>query len=229
MSSPGFEKAAALVDLVPRIDPDGYRLAVELYRQLARGEPVPRERLAEALGTSTKDVEAHLEDEQLKGWTYYDDARRVRGFRGLAVASMPHRFTVEGQTLYTWCALDSLFIPEILGKPAEVESRCPQTDTAVKLIVNPDGVGSVEPADVRMSFILGDPEVVKTNPAKIMSSFCHHIFFFASAEAGSAWAAKHEGDTLLLTLEEAFALGKRFNAVQFGDELARRVNGTPAL
>ncbi len=60
-----------------------------------------------------------------------------------------------------------------------------------------------------------------------MGSFCHHIFFFASAEAGSAWAAKHEGDTLLLTLEEAFALGKRFNAVQFGDELARRVNDTP--
>ena len=122
-----------------------------------------------------------------------------------------------GQTLYTWCALDSLFIPEILGKPAEVESRCPQTDTVVKLIVNPDGVDSVEPADARMSFILGDPEVVKTNPAKIMSSFCHHIFFFASAEAGSAWAAKHEGDTFLLTLEEAFAVGERLNAVQFGD------------
>ena len=40
---------------------------------------------------------------------------------------MSHRFEVAGRTLYTWCAWDSLFLPQILGQEAEVESTCPLT------------------------------------------------------------------------------------------------------
>ena len=203
------------MDAVPTLGEDAKQLAMELYRQLALGEPVRQESLAQALGVPTQEIAALLEDEQLKGWVFYDDKNRVIGFRGLAIRKMPHRFEVEGRALYTWCAIDSLFLPEMLGKPAKVESRDPLTGTAITLTVTPDGVESVEPAAAVMSILIGDPEVLKTNPTKVMASFCHHIFFLESPETGAEWAAQHGEGTFLVTLEEGFALGKQFNTVQF--------------
>ncbi len=211
-----LDAAAAMMDTVPALGENAKRLALELYRQLARGEPVPLESLGAALGVPIEEITALLEDEQLKGWVFYDDEKSVIGFRGLAIGKMPHRFEVDGRTLYTWCAIDSLFLPEMLGKPAKVESRDPHTGTAITLTVTPDGVESVEPAAAVMSILIGDPEVVKTNPTKVMASFCHHIFFLESPETGAEWAAQHGEGTFLVTLDEAFALGKQFNAVQFG-------------
>ena len=215
-SSTDLDQARAMMDSVPALGEDAKRLAVELYRQLAKGQPVRQEGLAKALGVPTEEIAALLEDEQLKGWVFYDEEKRVIGFRGLAIRKMPHRFEVYDRTLYTWCAIDSLFLPEMLAKPAKVESRDPHAGTAITLTVTPDGVESVEPAAAVMSILIGDTEVVKTNPTKVMASFCHHIFFLESPETGAEWAAQHGEGTFLVTLDEAFALGKRFNAAQFG-------------
>ncbi len=211
-----FDRAAAMIDTVPRFDEDAQRLAVELSRQLARGEPVRREGLAAALGVPTSEVTTLLEDEQLKGWVFYDEERRIIGFRGLAIPEMSHRFEVDGRTLYAWCAFDSLFIPEVLAKSARVESRDPQTGTLIKLTVTPEGVESAEPASAVMSILVGDTELIKANPVEVMGAFCHHIFFFESPESGAEWTAQHGEGTFLVTLDEAFELGKRFKAAQFG-------------
>ncbi len=215
-SSSDIYQASAMMNTVPALGEDAKRMAVELYRQLALGEPVRQESLAEALGVPREEIAALLEDEQLNGWVVYDDEKSVIGFRGLAIRKMPHRFEVDGRTLCTWCAIDSLFIPDLLGKPAKVESRDPHTGTAITLTVTPDGVESVEPAAAVMSILIGDPEVVKTNPTKVMASFCHHIFFLESPETGEEWTAQHGEGTFLVTLDEAFTLGKRLNAAQFG-------------
>ena len=124
--------------------------------------------------------------------------------------------------LYTWCAIDSLFIPEILEQPATVQSRDPGTGNAITLTVTPDGVQSVDPPGAVMSILIGDTDVVKTEPTKVMGSFCHHIFFLESPEAGAAWVAQHGEGTFLVTLEEAYELGKRFNAAQYGDLTAAK-------
>ena len=210
-----LDAAAAMMDSAPALGEDAKRLAVELYRQLARGEPVFPGSLGEALGVPIEEITALLEDEQLKGSVLYDDEGRVIGFRGLAIREMPHRFEVDGRTLYTWCALDSLFIPEMLGISAKVESRDPHTGTVIKLTVSSAGVESVEPAAAVISILIGDIEVVKTKPTKVMASFCHHIFFLESPETGAEWAAQHGEGTFLVTLDEGFALGKRLNAAQF--------------
>ena len=210
-----LDAAAAMMDSVPALGEDAKRLAVELYRQLALGEPVLPGSLGKALRVPIEEITALLEDEQLKGWVFYDDEGRVLGFRGLAIREMPHRFEVDGRALYTWCALDSLFIPEMLGTSAKVESRDPHTGTVIKLTVSSDGVESVEPAAAVMSILIGDPEMINTEPTKVMASFCHHIFFLESPEAGAEWATRHGEGTFLVTLDEGFALGKRLNAAQF--------------
>jgi hypothetical protein len=48
----------------------------------------------------------------------------------------------------------------------------------------------------------------------VTASFCHYVHFFRDREAGARWAAQHPG-TFLLSLEEAFAVGKRMNAVRY--------------
>jgi hypothetical protein len=54
----------------------------------------------------------------------------VLGFGGLAVAPMHHRLEVDGRTLWTRCAWDSLFVPEIQGSG---RASRPQTPRPVSL------------------------------------------------------------------------------------------------
>jgi alkylmercury lyase len=208
--------ASGLLRTIPRFTEDASRLALELYRQLAQGEPVALDALADVHGSTADEVRALLADEQLKAWVFYDDENRVIGFRGLAVAPMPHRFEVDGRNLFTWCAVDSLFIPPLLGRPARIESRDPRTGRTIRLTVTPDGVESVDPASTVMSYVAGDPEVRRTNPAKVMATFCHHIYYLESPTIGAEWAAEHGHGAFIVSLAEAFELGSLFNATQFG-------------
>jgi len=127
------------------------------------------------------------------------------------------RMKIDGRTLWTWCAWDSLFIPEILGEQAQVESRDPHTGGTIRLTVTPEGVRSQEPETTVVSFVAPDAERFKSAD-NVMASFCHFVFFFESRESGEAWATKHEG-TFLLTLDEAAELAKRLNARNWGAAL----------
>jgi len=208
--------------LVPHLrsfSPEEQRAAVALYRELARGKAVGADQLAGALGLSGAETRALLERDAIKAFIYPDAEGRVLGFGGLAAASMHHRLEVEGRSLWTWCAWDSLFIPEILGRPARVTSPDPQNREIVRLTVTPERIESVEPSDAVISFIRPDAETFGTSAANVMANFCHFIFFFASRASGERWTAKHPG-TFLYSLDDAFALAKRLNAANFGAALA---------
>jgi alkylmercury lyase len=194
--------------------------ALTLYRELAKGRAVDAEQFARALGTTPAAARALLDGDAIRRFIYPDAQGRVVGFGGLAAAPMHHRIEVNGRTLWTWCAWDSLFIPEILGRPARVTSPDPESRELVRLTVTPDRVESVEPKDAVISFTRLDAEAFGSSAANIMASFCHYIFFFTSRATGERWIAKHPG-TFLCTLDEAFALAKRLNAANFGPELNR--------
>jgi alkylmercury lyase len=200
--------------------PEEQRAAVALYRELARGEPVDADQLGRALGISSAESLELLQRDAIRSFIYPDDKGRVLGFGGLAAAPMHHRFEVEGRTLSTWCAWDSLFIPEILGRSARVTSSDPQNGEIVRLVVTPDWIESVVPDGTVVSFIQPEAQVFGTSAANVMAKFCHYIFFFSSRASGERWVAKHP-DTFLYSLDDAFALAKRLNARNFGTELAR--------
>lgn len=203
---------------VPPFDPDEQRVAVALYRELAKGEPVGVEQLAEVLHAPVERARALLDRDALRVFVYADELGRVAGFGGLAVLPMHHRLEVDGQTLWTWCAWDGLFIPEILGRPARLESPDPQTGEMVRLTVTPKGVSSVDPPSAVVSFLV--PEAEEFTEAKnVMASFCHYVFFFASRESGERWAERNPG-TFLYSIEQAAELARLANARNFGHELA---------
>lgn len=194
-------------------------VAIALYRELAKGQPVDEERLGGTLGITAAESRALLQRDSIKCFIYSDARGRVVGFGGLATAPMHHRFEVDGRGLWTWCAWGSLFIPEILGRPARVASRDPESGELVQLVVTPQRIESAEPDQAVISFIRPDAQAFGTSATNVMAKFCHFIFFFASPSCGQRWVEKNPG-TFLYSPDDAFALGKLLNAHNFGSVLA---------
>lgn len=204
----------------PEFSPEEQRAAIALLRELAGGEVVSAARLAEVLGTPVDRVGAFLRESRLSPFVYADDAGPVASFWGLSTTRTHHRFTLDGQPLWTWCAVDSLFLPELLDRTARVESPDPESGEPVQLTISPRGVESVEPKGVVVS--MNSPDVWEVSSfSRILATVCHFVYFFTSRASGERWVAKHP-KTVLLSLEEAFEWGKRHNARSFGTELARR-------
>lgn len=188
------------------------KTSLQLYRLLAEGRPVSHDRLARALDLPIQRVETTLR--QWPG-VYEDDAGSIVGYWGLALSETDHRFEVGGQRLYTWCAWDSLWIPELLQTTARVESTCPATGSKIRLTVTPQGIEQLDQAQAVMSFVAPDSSKVRENP---ILHFCHYVYFFSSLEIGERWLTEHPG-TFLLSMEEAFELGRKKNTVQYKDVL----------
>jgi len=210
----------ALVESIPEFSADEQRAAVTLYCELAKGGPVSPEELAGALGVVALEARELLQRDSLKPFVYRGDNGEIQGFGGLAVTPMRHKLCVDRRTLWTWCAFDSLFIPEILGKTARVESSDPETGDILRLTVTPNGVEVVEPETTMVSLLPPDSSAF-TSAANVMAKFCRFVHFFASRESGESWVRKHPG-TLLCSLGQAQELARRLNARKLGGELARR-------
>jgi alkylmercury lyase len=143
-----------------------------------------------------------------------DASGRIVAFQGLSLAPTPHRLRVDGMPLYAWCAWDMLFLPELMGRPAVIESTCPATGRAVSLRVEPSGPTGVSPPHAALSLLL--PRRPYDDEA--ISSFCRYIHFFASRVAAEAWTACHPG-TFVTSIQHGFDIGRRTNAAQLGDAL----------
>ena len=206
-SDPEF--ARAVIELFPRLSPTEQQVSVTLYRLLAQGRPVARQTLAKQVGLSVAQVGTVLD-----AWygVFYDDAGEIIGYWGLALGKMNHRLRINGQALYAWCAWDTLFLPQIIGAVAKVESTCPVSGDTIRLTVAPTGIEAASPAAAVISFVTPQQSELKEN---VLLNFCHYVHFFRSVEAATTWLEKHSG-TRLLTLDEAWALGSEKNAAQYG-------------
>lgn len=194
------------------LDQQAQAISIALYRLLARGYPVSEDMLCGETALPAAYVRQYLRE--ANGIQCCGDGC-VAGYWGLALQETRHRFVIDGRTLFTWCAWDSLFIPGITGLSAQIESVCPVTGKAIQLSVSPTSVESTQPSGVMQSFIRPDPSAIRED---VRSSFCQYVHFFNSPSSGEEWVAEHEG-TVLLSLEEAFRLGQMKNARQYGSAL----------
>jgi alkylmercury lyase len=195
----------------PSLSPRDQRLALSLYRLLAEGEPVTRERLAQRAGVGKEEVVRLLEEEP---GVYFDDEGRVVGFWGLALGEMPHQLTIGDRRLYAWCAWDTLFLPELLGATAKVTSTCPTTGEAVTLVSAPDGPREISPAGAVLSFLRRDTPF----DGDSIKSFCHFVHLFASPEPATRWTVRHPG-TFVLSIDEGVAIARAVNRASFAAAL----------
>ncbi len=191
--------ASALTDTLRRGDATVAWLQPVVLRLVAGGEPVTLERVAQATGRPVQEVRlalAGLPDTEL------DDAGAIVGW-GITQRETPHRFNVAGRHLFTWCALDTLMFPALLGQPATVSSPCHATGRPVQLQVevDPHRVSHVSPPGAVVSIVTPGRAV------SIRGAFCDQVHFFISAAAAGPWLAEHPAATVL-PVADAFALGR---------------------
>jgi alkylmercury lyase len=198
----------------PDLHPEERQIVRCTYHLLAaQAEPVSPTEIAEAV-----DIPAEQVEERLRSWplVLWDDEDRVVGFWGMHVhhSEPTHRIEVDRSAVYGWCAWDTLFITEILGAEAQVESTDPNDRTPVRLTVTPQGVTSLQPPGAVMSLLLPDGGL----GADAIQSFCHRVHFFSSAQSAYQWMDGRPG-MFTVSIDDAFELGRLTNRLRLGTVL----------
>jgi alkylmercury lyase len=169
---------------------------VPLLRLLAKGEPVSIEQLASTTGQPEPEARkalATLPDAE------YDEEGRIVGF-GLTLRPTPHCFKVHGRQLYTWCALDTLIFPAMLGCQAHIESSCKASGAPVRVVVDAERLINVEPPTAVVSVVTPEPG------RSTRAAFCQLVYFFVSREAAGPWLGENQ-KAVVVPVGEAHRLG----------------------
>jgi alkylmercury lyase len=209
---------AAASQHFPEFSPEQQRVALTLLQELLGGDPVPASRLGTALGIDEGEAARYLAETSLRPFVYPGDGAPVKGFWGLLTVPTSHEFVVNGRALWASCAVDSLFLPQLLDVTASIASTDPVSGEAVALRVTPDFIETHRPDDIAVS--MSSPDAWDaTSALHLMLTACHTTHFFASPETGARWTASHP-KTILISLEEAFVYGQRQNRETFGHQLS---------
>jgi alkylmercury lyase len=143
-----------------------------------------------------------------------DEQGRVIALGGLTLKPTSHVLEVDGRTLYSWCALDTLFLPEPLVEPARIRSSCPQTRDTITLTVDAAGVHDIAPERAVMS--LHDAKGLELED--VIGTFCCYVHFFAFEEAARVWT-RHRPGAYVASIAQGFEYGRLYNHGRLGAAL----------
>jgi alkylmercury lyase len=160
-----------------------------IIQHVARGKPVTRADLQVSLHLSQDELErrlAHLPD------TEFDQQGNILGW-GVTLLPTSHQFQLNGKTLYTWCAFDTVLFPPSLRRSARIQSNCAQTGHPISFVATSEGVvEELTPEGLVMSLLL------PAEPSEcVRETFCYQSLFFQSEQAASPFLADHPGAELL--------------------------------
>lgn len=174
-------------------DQDKRRIVGKTLELLATGCPVLPDEIAMLAQASPERVLSTLHGFGAE----FDKEGNVLGF-GLTLVPTPHVYEANGHKLYTWCAVDALTFPVMLGHAARIESSDPETGEKVQVTVSPDGVQKVKPESAVVSWVKA------IDLSNIRGSGCQYVHFFGSSESASKWIADHPGKTFYPVNNEVY-------------------------
>jgi len=196
-------------------DPERVQRAIylthHLLRLLAKGRPVTAEDLAARTALPLEVVADAFQEIKKRGGEFNEDGHVVGD--ALTLNPTPHRFHLNGQMLYTWCALDTIFLPGLLEETAVVESTCPVTGEAIRLTITPDGVTQYSPAGTVLSIAVPGVSCNREGPAgeagraAKAGESCQQMYFFSTSIAAEEWVKDYPG-VVIFTVEQAWQLAK---------------------
>lgn len=180
------------------------RFQIAIIRILAEVRPVTADQLSINVGMDTGQVENILDMFKKSGAEVAENGAIV----GLILTTRPtpHRFVVNEQELFAWCALDTLFLPAYVGRLAQVISRCPVTRKEIHLLISPAGTQNTFPSSAVIS-VVTDPSKVPCSTAGADSELCSRMRFFYSRASAESWQKDHP-ETAILDLDEAFRVAR---------------------
>jgi alkylmercury lyase len=183
-------------------EPSAMKLLLRVWRALADGRPVSSQHSADIiseLGSNAASAQRFLDTVCER-----NPAGDIVGAVGLSLDGHPYRFRVNGVNLRTWCAVDTLFLPAMLGMRAQVTSVSPLSGGHISLTVDATGVHCSEPQGAVVSLPVVDAVDVDTDSARgIQGTFCCRAHFFATRDEGERWVAQR-GGAEIVALDEGF-------------------------
>lgn len=197
---------AGIAQLAGERTPATWAIRVEAYRLLSSGVPVKVEDVALASGHDITDVERCLH-----GSADLTEDGKVEALMGLSLRPTQHRMKVGDTQLYTWCALDLLFIPPTLEVTAEIESPSPTSGEVIRAVVTPNGIEDIDPEGAVVSVV-----PIRSDADEIRGAFCNFVHFFLSDTEAASWRGSNP-EGWILPAAEAFQLGTRFAERLSGD------------
>ncbi len=191
----------------PKFDPEVSRLLIGVMRALAKGHPLAGGQVDTIV--ENIDLDRDEAEQFLRRVTERDADDNIIGIVGLSLnPDWAHRFQVNGISMRTWCAWDTLFIPLLLDQTATVESESPASKKVVRVTVSTDGVKETDPETAVVSVVVLDPDKGQVDSVEeAWAQFCHQVYFFASRQEAEEWIAGKD-DMEILTVDEAFELGR---------------------
>lgn len=170
----------------------GLNRSEKIYAHLLKGEPLPI-----SLFTQLLKVDVDEAERVIASYGEVDNQGNVTGFLGLSLVPTSHKLIINNKTLYTWCAADTILLPQFLSFSALIESKDPVSGQRVQLAVNDDFLDWTDPVPLYISWI------EKTDCCHIRQSFCQHSHFFASQETAVRWLAENP-DAKISNVEDFF-------------------------
>jgi alkylmercury lyase len=190
------------------------RVSVSVLGVLATGYPVSRDDLAARLAQGRRrDSEVDSETllnaamERLPNVELDEDGRIVGC--GLTLAPTDHQIIFSGPPLFTYCAFDTVLFPALLGRSAEVRSRCHATGVPIRCSIGVEGLETLVPAAAVITLVAPDQAGAH---GKAGGSFCRHAHFFASPATAARWREAHTG--FVLPVAQAHVVARRISALR---------------
>jgi alkylmercury lyase len=195
-------------------------LCLPILHQVTQGKPLTKTMLSASLRMSQNELEQHLAQ---AADMEFDQQGTLVGW-GVTMIPTRHGFQMNGKSLFTWCAFDTVLFPPALGETAQIQSTCPVTGQPMTFVATPGGaVLDLTPSSAVLSLIL---------PAErdecVRATFCEQSLLFWSQQAAISWLPAHPG-ALLLSIEEAALVGRVVATTRFKEKEKESVERTRLL
>lgn len=190
----------------PKLNKTESVLLMDIIRDVSNGNRVSLNELKKRI------PEAKLPKKNLDAFLLreceLDDKGNIVGVYGLSQNRGRHRIFINGKMLYTWCALDSLYMAQLFNQTVRVESVCPQTNDQILLTLSPQKVEKYKPADAIISVVHpATNQCEVTTVDAVNECFCQYSNFFSSIAAAKNWFHEKNVEIKLLSINSGFLLG----------------------
>ncbi len=187
-------------------------LSIAAYKLLLDGKTITPADIAVDMGIEPKEISKLFE--LIPECAYESDDRTgITAFIGLSITRTNHEFIIADRTLHTWCVLDGLFLPQVIGRSAIIKTKCPATGTEIHVELYPKGITSAAPEDMVMSVVDPDRDACCEN---LRGAFCNHVNFFANKGTFMEWA-DGKPEYGCVTLAAAYQMAMARNRARFPD------------
>ena len=168
----------------------------------AKGKSISVGDLAHELKASDESINDLLSELDAKDIINFKDGE-VKSAYPFSAKPTKHELLIDGNKVYSLCAIDALGTPFMLNKDVTINSVCSYCDRPI----------TIEVINQKLNTDHKDLTVwipIKKIEGKVAETFCPEMDFFCSEEHAKVWQEKVGYRGIILTVQQALDLGKNF-------------------